>query len=118
MKLYFNYRNNIIIAKHNDETIDMRTGKPTDDACNAVLNSYDKLTSSKWIAIDDMLKFSNAIQSIADEGATGRLIAIDGHTVNIRYQSVEGINYVQFVGHFPVYFWKGLTRLIQSRKEH
>lgn len=109
MKLYFNFKGNYIAAKHNGVIIDMRTGIPTDATADAVLNSYNKETSSEWRPVN-MAQFGKAMFELADGSA--HYAFIDHHRVRICYKSDDKATYVKFTGDFPRYFWKGLFKLI------
>lgn len=109
MKLYFNFKGNYIVAKHNGVIIDMRTGIPTDATADAVLNSYNKETSSEWRPVN-MAQFGKAMFELADGSA--HYAFIDHHRVRICYKSDDKATYVKFTGDFPRYFWKGLFKLI------
>ena len=108
MKLYFNFKGNYIVAKHNGVIIDMRTGIPTDATADAVLNSYNKETSSEWRPVN-MAQFGKAMFELADGSA--HYAFIDHHRVRICYKSDDKATYVKFTGDFPKYFW-----LHQSQK--
>ena len=115
MKLYFNYTQNFILADCEGEVIDMRTGKPSDEALQSRLNSFKKETTSKWIPIDDLGNlYEMSDGNVTVVGNTIHLV-IDGHKVTATHKSVNHQSYIQLTGYFPRYFWKGFEHLIAKK---